>query len=73
MDNQVFMVCTSSSEALLNVFCSFYVFSIAYSKEVLKSLLFSQQEVMGLNDDSSTNCPGLSLLVKSMNIAESSE
>ncbi|KZS10324.1 Uncharacterized protein APZ42_025248 [Daphnia magna] len=38
-----------------------FIFQVG--KEVLKSLLFSQQEVMGLNDDSSTNCPGLSLLM----------
>ncbi|KZS01695.1 Uncharacterized protein APZ42_001567, partial [Daphnia magna] len=57
----------SVSDALLNVFSSYYVFYIEYSKQVLKSLLFLQCEVFGLKDDCSINCPGLPLFVNTLN------
>ena len=67
VDNQVLVTSNSVSEALLNVFSSYCVFYIAYSKQVLKSLLFLQSEVFCLKDDASINCPGLPLFVNNLN------
>jgi hypothetical protein len=67
VDNQVLVTSNSVSEALLNVFSSYYVFYIAYSKQVLKSLLFLQSEVFCFKDDASINCPGLPLFVNNLN------
>ncbi|XP_045034986.1 uncharacterized protein LOC116936223 [Daphnia magna] len=67
VDNPVLVTSNSVSEALLNVFSSYYVFCIEYSKQVLKSLLFLQSKVFGLKDDCSRNCPGLPLFVNTPN------
>lgn len=67
VDNQVLVTSNSVSEALLNVFSSYYVFYIEYSKQVLKSLLFLQSEVLGLKNDCSIKCPGLPLFVNTLN------
>ena len=50
VDNEILMTSQSVTEALLNLFAAYYVFYIAYSREVQLSLLFIQSQIFELED-----------------------
>ena len=50
VDNEILMTSQSITEALLNLFAAYYVFYIAYSREVKLSLLFIQSQIFEIED-----------------------
>lgn len=60
-DNRSVVKSYSISEALLNLFCAYYVFDIRYSNEVMYSLLFIQSEMLEKKDSFTSSCKPLTL------------
>ncbi len=59
-----FISASSSTDALLDLFCFHYVFHMDYSTEVKPSFLLIQREVMGKQDSDTENCKNLALFVR---------
>ena len=70
VDNEILMTSQSVTEALLNLFAAYYVFYIAYSREVQLSLLFIQSQIFELEDSDTKKSTKLKLFVKNLAIVK---
>ncbi len=70
VDNEIFMTFHCVSEALLNLFATYYVFYIEYSREVKLSLLFIQSKIFELKDSETSKIQTLKLFARNLEIVK---
>ena len=72
-DNRSVIKSYSVSEALLHLFCIYYVFDIRYSNEVMHSLLFIQSQILGKVDSFTSACKPLLIFVNLLSEQEAQD